>query len=43
MQRSDEAMIYVGKNGYISVISVPKLKNVVVFAYTYVSESFVLL
>ncbi len=43
MQRSDEAMICVGKNGYISVISVAKLKTVVVFAYTYVSESFVLL
>jgi hypothetical protein len=42
MQRSDEAMICIGKNGYISVISVAKPKNVV-FAYTYVSESFVLL
>jgi hypothetical protein len=36
-------MICVGKNRYISVISGAKPKNFVVFAFTYVSESFVLL
>ncbi len=36
-------MICIGKNHYISVISVAKPENVVVFAFTYVSESFVLL
>jgi hypothetical protein len=43
MQRSDEAMICVGKNSYISVISIAKPKNFVVFAFTYVLDSFVLL
>ncbi len=36
-------MICIGKSCYIFVISVAKLKNFVVFAFTYVSESFVLL
>jgi hypothetical protein len=36
-------MICVGKNSYISVISRAKLKNFVVFAFTYVLDSFVLL
>jgi hypothetical protein len=36
-------MICVGKNRYISIISVAKPKNFVVFAFTYASEGFVLL
>ncbi len=35
-------MIFIGnfnKNSYISVISVAKLKNLIVFAYTFVSKS----
>jgi hypothetical protein len=36
-------MICIGKNLYISVISVTNPKNVIVFAFTYVIESFVLL
>jgi hypothetical protein len=42
MHRSNEAMIFIGnfnKNSYISVISVAKLKNLIVFAYTFVSKS----
>jgi hypothetical protein len=42
MQRSNEAMIFVGslkKNPYISLFSVAKPKNFVIFAFTYVSES----
>jgi hypothetical protein len=40
MPRSDQAMIYIGKNRYISIAM---LKNFVVFAFSYVPESFVLL
>ncbi len=46
MQRINEAMICVGNfflNPYISVISVAKLKNFVVFAFTYVPECSALL
>ncbi len=42
MLRSDEAIIFIGnfdKNSYISVISIAKPKNFVVFANTYVSRS----
>jgi hypothetical protein len=39
-QRSNQAMICIGKNRYISVAM---LKNFVVFAFTYVLEIFVLL
>jgi hypothetical protein len=42
MHRSNEAMIFIGnfnKNSYFSVISVAKLKNLIVFAYTFVSKS----
>jgi hypothetical protein len=42
MHRSNEAMIFIGnfnKNSYISVISAAKLKNLIVFAYTFVSKS----
>jgi hypothetical protein len=42
MHRSDEAMIFIGnfnKNLYISVISVAKLLNFVVFLNTHVSKS----
>jgi hypothetical protein len=46
MQRSDEAMIFFAslkKKRYISVFSVTKLKNFVIFAFTYVAESSALL
>jgi hemolysin-activating ACP:hemolysin acyltransferase len=46
MQRSDEAMIFFAslkKNRYISVFSVTKPKNFVVFAFTNVAESSALL
>jgi hypothetical protein len=45
MHRSDEAMNSIGnfpKKFIISVISVAKLKNIVVIAFTYVLESFAL-
>ncbi len=45
-QRSEEAMIFFAsykKNCYISVFSVTKPKNFIVFAFTYVSESSALL
>ncbi len=45
MHRSDEVMIFIGnfnKNLYISVISIAKPKNFVVFAFTNVSRSQVL-
>jgi hypothetical protein len=42
-QRSGEVMICVGKNCYISVISIAKPKKFIVFAFTYVSLSCALL
>ncbi len=42
MHRSNEAMVFIGnvnKNPFVSVISVAKPKNFVVFASTYVSRS----
>jgi hypothetical protein len=42
MHRSHEVMIFIGnfnKNLYISVISIAKPKNFVVFSYTYVPRS----
>ncbi len=42
MQRSDEAMIFIGnfkKNYFISLISIAKPKGHVVFAFSYVSDS----
>ncbi len=41
--RSNEAMACIDnfkKNSYISVVSVAKPKNIIVFAFTYVLESF---
>jgi hypothetical protein len=37
MQRSDEAMICIGKNYFISLISIAKPKNFVFFAFKCVS------
>jgi hypothetical protein len=42
MQRNDESMICIGnlkKHSYISIISLAKPKNFIVFAFTYVLES----
>ncbi len=43
MQRSDDFLCQLKKNCFISIVSVTKPKNFVVFAFTYVLESSALL